>query len=315
MIKLLFSGYYDLSKYVIGRPRIKVLSSVINGSLYIPETTLSLRYERGLFDGSNPTFASDTAVDVYDDEDVLIFRGFLRSAATSQGVTSITLVSNLNKLLSGNVEYTAGVIHPAFILEGLLSGAGIPNIGITAWATKYPAMASVYSSTLSDNAKGSDAVSQLTDMMTMDLAVENGVVKAIPRAGTSSTYTMNLSGYPQLHDDGISRQVKGVSINYVFSGGLALSIGNQKEGCWSVDYGAGSNLQCYDIASAYELARARFDRFQTAHPVYLCPVARKNFEPALGSFFNVSDGPMQGLFRQVGYETDGKNYYVYMEAL
>ena len=209
-----------------------------------------------------------------------------------------------------------GLFIPPFILEGLLSGAGIPNIGITAWATKYPAMASVYSSTLSDNAKGADAVSQLTDMMTMDLAVEAGVVKAIPRAGTSSTYTMNLSGYPQLHDDGISRQVKGVSINYVFSGGLALSIGNQKEGCWSVDYGAGSNLQCYDIASAYELARARFDRFQTAHPVYLCPVSERTLNLRLVRSLMSVMARCKGLFRQ-GWVMKPmvKNYYVYMEAL
>ena len=109
---------------------------------------------------------------------------------------------------------------------------------------------------------------------------------------------------------------KGVSINYVFSGGVPLSIGSTVDYVWSQDYGAGSNLQTYGYESAVAISTARFNRFLNARPLYMVPIKRRHIhKPVLGNCYNVYAGGMNGPFRLVGYETDGKSYWLYMEAI
>ena len=174
MSDIILGGAYSVRDLMIGRPRVKVISSIINGGLYLPETSFVLRYKRGMFDGSNPTFRTDTTVWIYDDDGDLIFDGYVSGVQTGQGQTTISCVSAVNRILSTNMEFTLGPEHPAFILSKILTSLGIEHKNMNIAASYYPDILSVYVSTLADDSKGRDVISSLIEMMSMNVAIVTG---------------------------------------------------------------------------------------------------------------------------------------------
>lgn len=316
MSDVIIGGTYSVSNLLMGRPKVKVISSIINGGLYIPETSFVLRYKRGMFDGSNPTFKTDNPVWIYDDDGDLIFSGYISSIANTVGQTTIGCVSSVNKILTANIDYTSNFEHPAFILSSLAVSLGLSIQNTNIYASYYPEIVSVYSSTSNDNATGASALSSLIEMLSADIAIENDTLVCIPyQASLTSPYTLKHYGYPQLVDDGRQRYTQGVSINYVFSGGNPYSVGSTTDNMWNVDYGASSNLQAYGVESAQEIALARFNRFGIPRPLYMVSINKKYiYKPVLGTCYNLNGSVMNGLFRLIGYETDGKTYWLYLEA-
>ncbi len=203
-----YIGENDVTEQVIGRPRIKVISSIVNGSMYMPETQMQMFYRKGWFDGSDPIFRSGAVVVIRDDDGETIFEGTLRSTTMSYATTDLTCISNLGAFLSGIVQYTGGPAHPALLLADVLDKAGIPNNRIRAQAYLYPGMVGLIGVQASDSMKGCDFLSTISEMMTLDLVVEKGIVVGLPyiqRANSGSIGDIESMMYPQLNDDGVSR--------------------------------------------------------------------------------------------------------------
>lgn len=313
-MRVIAGGSYDITQYVLTRPRIKSVSNVVNGSLYIPESTITLQYVRGLFDTQTPTFKADTTIEVYSDNGTLLFVGFVRGVQQSYTETTLTCVHYLNKILSGNINYSASATHPALILASFLDSIGQAHTGILSYQYKYPSMLCQVFATPENGIKAYDFVSSLCDLLSIDIVVDAGTVYAIDRTQTVSDYTLKSMAYPQVLDDGTARQIKGCNLRYLFDADIPLSIGTQTEYCWSADYGPNNYLQVFGTGSATEICNAKLDRLSTARQIIQLKVRDTKYVAKIGMIYNVDAGPVQGYYRVVGQETDGELYYPIMEA-
>jgi hypothetical protein len=79
--------------------------------------------------------------------------------------------------------------------------------------------------------------------LSLDIVVQAGKVYGIRQDCYDSTYTLRSMAYPQVIDDGSSRQVKGCNIRHLFDADIPFAVGVQAEYCWSVDYSANNYLQ------------------------------------------------------------------------
>ena len=314
-MRLILGGSYDLTEYVLTRPRVKSVSNVVNGGLYLPETSISLKYRRGLFDAANPVFRPDVSVEIYNDSGDLVFFGYLRGVQHTFTETTLSCVHYLNKALSGNVNFSATASHPANILATFFDSIGQAHQGILSHASRYPAMLVQVFAVPENGVKAYDFISSLCDIMSLDIVVDAGIVYGIDRTQTESPYPVKSMAYPQVIDDGTSRQVKGCNLRYLFDADIPFAVGQQTEYCWSADYGPNNYLQIFGAASAQEVCKAKLDRLATPKQVIQLKCRADGYLPRIGLVYLLDIGPVRGYYRVIGQETDGELWYPMLEAV
>lgn len=162
--------------------------------------------------------------------------------------------------------------------------------------------------------KAYDFVSSLCDIMSLDIVVDAGTVYGIDRSQNTSPYVLLSMAYPQVIDDGTSRQVKGCNLRYLFDADIPYSVGVQTEYCWSADYGPNNYLQVFGTASAAEICAAKLARLSTPKQIVQLKCRADGYLPRIGLVYSLDIGPVQGYYRVVGQETDGELWYPMLEA-
>ena len=315
MSSVILGGAYDVSRLMVELPMIKVQSGLIGGSIYLPETTVTLRYCRGMFDGATPTFRTEVPVEILDVFGAQIFAGKIKSIKVDNGRVTLTCNSTLADMLGGIVDYSASSMHPADILAGFLDSIKIKHRGIATFSGRYPAMVATVVAPSAANVRTYDFIGRLADMLTMDLAVENDVVVGFDRTVPYTGYRIEQAmSYPTLTDDGTSRAFRGVKFGYAGGDGTDLEAGDITKTTWNPDYSDTSVVQCVGLPSAQAIATARLAKYGAAHPVYQLQIRRDHAPVILGAWQQVYQGTLQGNYRTVGYQTDGEVYWLDLEA-
>lgn len=312
---ILISGY-EVTPFLLNRPLVKIQSSIIAGSIYLPDTSIELKYVKGMFDGKEPTFKTGYSVEIVDDYGFTMFKGKIKAVNTELGKTTLACYSVLADVLQGVLNFNRVEMHPAIILTDLLDSMGIPHRGISRFAQKYPAMIASVACDPEKNVKAYDVISGLVDMMTIDIATEGGVVVGYERGVPLSGYTIsNIMSYPTVTDDGTGRQYDGCSIKYVYDADNPLKMGNTQGKTWSPDYSESNTVQLIDTPSATTAGFQRLLKYGKPHTVYQVKVLREHAPLVLGDWYTLQHGLLDGYYRLTGYQTDGgKVFWLDMEA-
>lgn len=315
MSRVEIAGSYSLDPYLIDRPIVSVPSSMLSGSFVAKETTFSLRYVYGLFDGPSALFALDDAIVIDDDDALPMFTGYVSAIKINRGTITVTCQSTMHRYLSGVVDFTATGATPSAILKAWFDSIGVSSSWPDYTTSEYSSMLANVYLTPAQGVKGYDLVSALCDMMSADVSVYNDTVYFYDRDNPYTGYTIsNIMTFPEQVDDGSARYYRGVSIRHLYDAQVPYVAGDTSERVWTPDFSNGSAYQLTGPGPAAIAGAIRLARYGSPHPVYRIKVRKSACPVILGAWYVVNAGTMAGNYRLIGYDTDGEVYWLQLEA-
>jgi hypothetical protein len=305
---------YDLSDYLVSRPVVKVALSSMSGGFYVPEMQVNLRWVRGLWTGDGAAFPEPSglaAVIAYNG--VTLFDGQVSSVVDRPAGVVLTLRAALGAKLGQVVSWESTLTTPAAAAKGILESVGLTCDGSFLAAHAIDALAgglvNCYAA-LADNATVAQIVAELADIATADVYVDKGVVYWSTRGADSCGYTVSRAdNIPSVSNDGSGAQQTAYSIRYLFDGQVPMA-GGDGDKVWKVDAGNTARVQIYGSASALYYGARRIAARATQRPVHKFRLRPGDVPLFPGSLYPCTLEPLSGIYRLVGYATDGKTYDV-----